>query len=231
MQTIETGTMRNRWVAAGWILMAVASASLSGCKKTITVPPVGCESCYRPLTTPAAPLWNLLRAYSQKGPDAASRYATLLDPTLFAFRYYDPQSPDPTVRKIWGYTTDSTCTAGLLTDPSVSRIDLTFPLADTTGMINSPVTTDPAGTKKITVNGIVLHVQKGDILYQTTGSGDFYVAPSAGLWKIIRWDDNTSPPVASPAFSTASKPTSWGSITRVSTSKPTSWGSIKSLYS
>ena len=94
--------MRRRWIATGGLWVAVAAVSLAGCKKMITVPPLECvAACYRPLTTPAAPLYNLALAYAEKGSNASTQYATLLDPALFTFRYYDPQSSDPTVRKFW----------------------------------------------------------------------------------------------------------------------------------
>ncbi len=161
----------------------------------------GTPPAYRPQNVAnayVAPLHNMIVAYAERGTDAADHYKEILDKDLFQFRYYDPQSSTPTIPKFWGYAEDVTTTTGLLTDPDVSKIELTFPLADTSGMVPSSVVGDPTGTMKITINGILLYVQKGDVLYQTTGSGDFYVAPIAGVYKLIRWEDNTAPPATSP---------------------------------
>ncbi len=201
--------MRNRWMVVGAVALAVAGA---GCKKS-TVPNTGCVApCYRPLTTAAAPLANLALAYQARGVAAATQYATLLDSARFSFRYYDPQSSTPTIPQYWGASTDSSCTRGLLTDPAVSRIELTFPLADTAAALASTVPGDPAGTMKIAIRGVVLKVQKGDVLYQTTGGASFYIAQTAGAWKIIRWEDETAPPANQPVFAAAVLPTTWGSI-------------------
>ena len=187
-----------------FVLFAVPFV-LAGCTpKACTDPtkcPGGVPQSYRPQDVPGAyvaPLYNLVKAYEYKDADAADRYTQIIDKDLFQFRYYDPQSANPTQPKFWAYPEEVTTTKGLLTDPDVSRIDLSFPLADTSGMTPSSVVGDPAGTMKITINGIVLNVQKGDVLYQTTGSGDYYIAPIAGVYKIIRWEDNTAPPAASP---------------------------------
>ncbi len=76
-------------------------------------------------------------------------------------------------------------------------------------MVASTVPGDAAGTMKIRINGIHLAVQKGSILYQPQGSCDFYVASTAGVWKIVRWEDNTAPPAAAPALNAAVKRTTW----------------------
>ena len=158
----------------------------------VTYRPQNVEGAY------VAPLYNLIQAYTEKGTSAMDHYKEILDKDLFTFRFYDPTSSTPTIPNEWHYSEDITTTTGLLTDPEVKSIDLTFPLADTLNMVPSSRVGDPPATMKITINGILLYVQKGDILYQTTGSGDFYVAPIAGVYKLIRWEDNTAPPAASP---------------------------------
>ncbi len=69
----------------------------------------------------------------------------------------------------------------------------------------------------LTIHGIVLSIQRGNVLYQTNGSCDFFIAPVDDEYRIIRWDDNTAPPSFIPMAygKTAVAPVTWGVIKSV----------------
>ncbi len=201
--------MRRLAMALVFVAMAV-----TGCKQKVLSPCEG-KSCspYRPQTSPGAVLHDFGLAYENHDAEAADTYAALLAPS-FVFKYFDPQSSTPSLPVYWGAPQESLTTRGLLTDPSVSRLALVFPLADTASAIASTAPGDPPGTLKIDINGVDLQVQRGDILYQTHGTATFYIAPFSGVWRIVRWEDGTAPPAAAPGrvHPTAVLPATWGAI-------------------
>lgn len=197
------------WCVAG----VVVALTMSGCKHTEPIVTPCSGVCYQPLLTPAAPLVNLALAYNNRSQEAVTQYTAMLAPS-FVFAYYDPQSANPSLRQYWGTTDDVACTRGLLTDPTVTQLELTLPLTDTLYAIPSAEPGDPAGTRRITINGIALIARRGDILYQIHGSCDFFVAQTDGQWQLIRWVDNTAPPAGAPASAgtIAGQPASWGAL-------------------
>ncbi len=184
---------------SGALASVAALLVFAGCVKECTRPECKGPQIpdYRPLTTYAAPLYNLVLTYENHNAEAVDQYKTLIA-SNYQFRYYDPQSSTPSTPQFWGYSEEIATAQGLLTDATVTTLALVFPLADTANIEPSSFVGDPVGTMKITINGIDLQVQRGDILYQTHGSADFYVAPIAGVYQIVRWEDNTAPPAAAP---------------------------------
>lgn len=193
----------HRSLALAGALAAIAViAGLTGCVKKCTDPLIcgggGTAPNYRPLNSPGAVLYNLVLTYDQHNADAVEHYKDLIARDIYQFRYYDPQSSTPSTPQFWGYSEEITTATGLLTDTQVTRLELLFPLDDTTKAEPSSFVGDPPNTVKITINGINLQVQRGDILYQTNGSADFFIAPISGIYQIVRWEDNTAPPAGAP---------------------------------
>ena len=218
------------------LLAAVAALALStligstGCGPPTCKDPTLCGGVvrdYRPLTTPAAVLDNLVITYQRHDQEAADKYKTLFDPNYYQFHYTDPQSPDPNIRLGWYYVEETSYTERLFLDPTVTLIKLTFPLADTMAWMASDVTSDPPGTRVITINAIDLEVKKGDTDYITHGSCDYYISPfvtgADTTWRMVRWEDHPAPPVqTAPALN----PTDGDGAAP----RQVSWAAIKSAF-
>ena len=200
---------------AAWIA-TLSVLTLAGCKDpgqpACTIcPPVAAGPNYRPNTTYAAPLYNLAQAYNTRDADAVKAYLGMIG-SAYQFRYYDPQSSTPTVPISWNAATEDSTATDMLRDPALSALVLTLPLADTSGAEVSSFAGDPPDTKKISIHGITLVIQKGDVSYQTSGTCDFFIAPVNNEYRIIRWEDNTAPALSVSGGSTPVRATTWGSI-------------------
>ncbi len=153
---------------------------------------------YRPLTTPYAPLYNLEKAYANRGQEAYDRYAELFDPVLYKFIWDDTSTP--TLEDSYNYT-EEIKTREMFVDASVASLSLTF-LVNDADSLGTPSNTvgDPPGTQRFTINGLSLSLDRPPTTYVTSGTAEFFVAPidnnGKTEWKIIRWRDLTSPPIS-----------------------------------
>ncbi len=161
---------------------------------------------YRPLTTPAAPIIDLGLCWQHADDAAAAQYPLLFDQSRFVFRYSDDMGAHA-----WDAAREIAASQALFGEPDArTRLDFLLARADTTTMTASTDPGDPTGTLRCRVTGITFSLRRGGLLYVAEGSADIYVAPVGGLWKIVRWEDNTTAPA--------------GASLRLS------WGAVKALY-
>ncbi len=170
---------------------------------------------YRPLTTPAAPIIDLGLCWQHCDEPAAAEYATLFDAGRFVFRYSDGGGTHE-----WPMGSELVAAQALFRDPGAApRLRFLTARADTAAMTASDVPGDPPGALRCHVSDIAFTFFNAGQQWGCTGAAEIYVAPVAGQWKIVRWEDATVP-VPPPSGAAASVPAVTG----------LSWAGIKQLY-
>jgi hypothetical protein len=182
---------------AALLILPLAVVFLSGCPWS---PPKsthkGEQSNYRPQSSPAYCLMNLVQAY--KAREITEYLKLFADDFTFAFSPADIRNPNNPTPVQWGMADERDATERMFTSETVERIDLT--------MVQDPATNSEnewTGTWKVMATNVRLQVdtRKEDGSQYTylvdNGNETYYFKEYPGekatdggnLWRIWRWED------------------------------------------